>query len=214
MLHLLICAPFVAAILNAVGSAKDGVAATRTGVMLSTILAVFGIVAVASGSDSVSLPWFQLLGTDATVHLAFSGDGFGLWMVALVLILGPAALLGRASGLGYRLRDFSTAVFALQGCMIGAFLAADLVLFYFFFEAMLLPMIILIALYGDPVERRSASIKFFIYTMLGSAPMLVAIWYIASQVPRLALVDLALHMGTIPAEASFWFFATFSLAFA
>ena len=214
MLVLLLAAPFAAAVIAALGSSRDGAAATRIGLTLSVVLAALGVANVAGGAPAVDLPWFTLWGTDATVRFSLLADGTSAWLVLLTLILGPAAILGSRHALGDRMRDFCAALFVLQGCLVGAFLAGDAVLFYFFFEAGLLPMVVLIGLFGDAAERKPAALQFFIYTMLGSVFMLVAIWYIAATGGSTAVAELPAAVAALEGDAASLCFWAFALAFA
>jgi NADH-quinone oxidoreductase subunit M len=106
---------------------------------------------------------------------------------------------------------------ALETGMIGTFLALDLLLFYVFWEAMLIPMYLLIGAWGGP-RRIYAAIKFFLYTMVGSVLMLVAILWLYFRhkaLTGIATFDLdAFYHMTITPEQQFWLFLAFALAFA
>ena len=215
MLNVLLAAPFIAAVLMALQSGRDGQAALRSGIALSLVQLVIGVLVFCSGPAYVNLPWFTLPGTGTTVHYALVADGIGSALAVLTLVLGPVALLGSAAAVGERMRDFATATFALQGCLLGAFLADDLVLFYFFFEAMLLPMVVLIGLFGEADTRRQASLQFFIYTMLGSIMMLVAIWMIAaSTMGSTSFRELPAVVAGMSEGSRLFCFWAFALAFA
>jgi NADH-quinone oxidoreductase subunit M len=103
-------------------------------------------------------------------------DGISLWLVLLTTFLSPVVLLGSWTSIDKKIRGFLASAFILQTAMIGTFLAMDAIFFYLFWELSLVPMYFLIGIWGG--ERRIyATIKFFIYTMLGSVLMLVAIIY-------------------------------------
>lgn len=181
MMTFLLAAPFAAALFT-LFLADDDHAARRWGVaaglgILGLALAVLGL---EGRGDGPSLTWFHLWGTDAEVSFALAADGLSTWMVHLVALLVPIALLAEALPHGARLRDAVVAVFLLEGSLFGVFLANDLVLFYLCFEAMLLPLLVLVSAFGDH-DRRGAATMFFLYTMAGSVLLLVAIWYLAAQ---------------------------------
>ncbi|MEP6653974.1 MAG: proton-conducting transporter membrane subunit, partial [Myxococcales bacterium] len=116
--------------------------------------------------------WVQSLG----IHFHLGIDGISLWLVMLTTFLMPVTLLApQAIGTrNIRVREFVIAMLALEAGMIGAFLALDMFVFYVFWELMLIPMYFIIGVWGG--ERRLyASIKFVIYTLVGSLLMLVAI---------------------------------------
>jgi NADH-quinone oxidoreductase subunit M len=146
--------------------------------------------------------WFGELGVSYHVGLF----GFSLWLVGLSVVVGAAAIAyavweGRDRARGY----FGLMLF-LTGAIVGVFAAQDLLLFYVFFEAMLVPLYVLIGAWGGP-GRLGATIKFVIYTMGGSLFMLAAIIVLGLQQGTFDLVE----SGTSD-EA--WLFLGFALAFA
>jgi NADH-quinone oxidoreductase subunit M len=220
LLYVLLAAPLVAALLTVFASGKDGESSFRLGLVLSLMVALLGLPLVTCMPVlDASLPWFTLWGTNATVHLHLASDGLSGWLIQLVTWLTPIAILGSRKLVGDRMRDFAAAVLVMEALMIGALLSRDLVVFYVFFEAMLVPMLVLIALFGG-AERRSASLWFFLYTMFGSIFMLVAIWWLAwktgsTELARIILVlpDLKAS-GQLTATGECWLFVAFALAFA
>jgi NADH-quinone oxidoreductase subunit M len=137
-------------------------------------------------------------------------------MVVLTALLVPIAL-GASTSINKRTKEFVVFTLLLEAGMIGAFLALDMFLFFVFFEAILIPMYFIIGIWGG--ERRIyASIKFFIYTALGSALMLAAIIGLAFSyssefgATSFALSDLM--QVTLDQGTERWFFAAFALAFA
>ncbi len=107
-------------------------------------------------------------------------DGISLWLVLLTTFLTPIVILGSWNAIQERVRGFHIAMFVLQTAMIGTFLAMDAVFFYFFWELSLVPMYFLIGIWGGP-RRIYATVKFFIYTMIGSVLMLLAIIYLMHE---------------------------------
>ena len=117
----------------------------------------------------VSPSWMPALGIRYHVGV----DGLSLWLIILTTFLTPLALLGSWSSIHSRVKAFQIFMLLLEAGMLGVFVALDLFLFYIFWEAMLIPMYFLIGIWGH--ERRIyAAVKFFLYTMAGSALMLVA----------------------------------------
>ena len=162
---------------------------------------------------SEQAPWLPSLG--ATYHLG--ADGVGILLALLTTVLTPVVVLGAWSAVEKREREFYALLLALEAGMLGAFFALDLLLFYVFWEAMLIPMYLLIGVWGGP-RRVYAAIKFFLYTMAGSVLMLVAIlWLYFHQramtgVPSFAL-DAFYALPLSPAEQTGLFLA-FAFAFA
>jgi NADH-quinone oxidoreductase subunit M len=158
-------------------------------------------------------PWIQSLGIN--YHLGL--DGISLLLVLLTTFLGPIAILG-SGAISKHLKGYFISILLLQTGMLGTFLALDLFLFYIFWEVMLIPMYFLIGIWGG-VERIYAAVKFFIYTMIGSLLMLVAIlWiYFNTTVPGIGHTfdyTLLLQHAAYPVQAQLWLFAAFALAFA
>ncbi len=147
-------------------------------------------------------------------HVAL--DGISYWLIVLTSILTPVAVFVSFGSIKTRLKDFCFAFLLLQGAMVGSLVALDLFLFYVMWEAMLIPMYVLIGVWGG-VDRIKASIKFFIYTMAGSMLMLAAILWIVFKYRALSgtmsfdLVDLQ-RLG-LPLVTQKWLFAGFAIAF-
>src|SRR5438128_8188470 len=114
--------------------------------------------------------WIASIG--ARYHVAV--DGISLWLVLLTTLLTPIAILSSWTAIGKRQLTYYVLMLLLESAMIGVFVSFDLLLFYLFFEASLVPMFFLIGIWGG--ERRIyAAVKFFIYTAVGSLLMLVGI---------------------------------------
>ena len=144
-------------------------------------------------------------------------DGLSVLLVLLTTFLMPLTLLGTVKSVERHAREFMAAMLVLEAGMIGAFVALDVFLFYVFWEVMLIPMYLLIGIWGGQ-RRLYASIKFVVYTMVGSLLMLVAIFYVYVQhanVTGTYTTDLeALMQVALPHGAQYWCFAAFALAFA
>ncbi|MGC4066612.1 MAG: NADH-quinone oxidoreductase subunit M [Polyangiaceae bacterium] len=144
-------------------------------------------------------------------------DGISYWLVMLTTMTTPIALYAALGSVKERVKDFCFAILLLHAGMLGAFVSLDLFLFYVFWELMLVPMIILIGVWGG-VERIKAAYKFFLYTMAGSVLMLAAILYLVwshKQVAGYLTFDyLALSHLALPRTAAWLCFAAFALAFA
>jgi len=150
------------------------------------------------------------------IHYAIGLDGVSVTMILLTTLMTPLAILASFS-IEKNARDFMMAFLLLETAMIGCFAATDLVLFYTFWELMLVPMFLLIAGWGGP-RRIYAAMKFFLFTLVGGLPMLIAILYLghlqmlAAQAPSFLYNDLL--KLTIPAATQTWLFLAFALAFA
>jgi len=116
------------------------------------------------------LRWIDEIGL--SYHLGV--DGLAMTLVLLTGVLGPLVVLASWSYIDERVKEFHLALLFLQTAMLGALCSLDVLLFYVFFEAMLVPMYLLIGVWGAE-ERQMAATKFFLYTLVGSLLMLVAL---------------------------------------
>ena len=145
-------------------------------------------------------------------------DGISLLLVLLTTFLTVLCILSSWKAIIFRVKEFMISFLFLETGMIGALVALDLVLFYVFWEMMLIPMYFLIGIWGDPKRRIYAAIKFFLFTMAGSVLMLVAIlalYFIHLKATGKPTFDvLELYKFGIPAGTQYWLFGAFALAFA
>ena len=164
-----------------------------------------------------SAPWIEATGYRVTHHLGI--DGISLWLVLLTTFITPLAILSSWNAVHERVKPYMMSLLALETGMVGVFCALDLVLFYIFWEVMLIPMYFLIGVWGG--ERRIyAAVKFILYTMAGSLLMLLAILtlFYRSGGTSFDLIDIqgALTSGALrfgPGQ-EMWLFLAFLLAFA
>ena len=117
-----------------------------------------------------NIPWIQAIGTNYHVGV----DGLSLWLVLLTTFIMPIAVLSSWHAVEKRPAAFYVFLLLLQSAMIGVFVSLDLLVFYLFFEASLVPMFFLIGIWGGE-NRIYATVKFFIFTAFGSLLMLVGI---------------------------------------
>ena len=151
------------------------------------------------------------------MHYHIGLDGFNVLLVLLTAFLGPLVVAGAFSAIQKDVKLFYAMVFLIQFTMLGTFLAQDLFLFYVFWEAMLIPMFLIIGIWGG--ERRIyATVKFVLYTAFGSILMLAAIIYLvyslqqSTGVTSFSFADLYRHR--LPLEVQGWLLAAFALSFA
>ncbi|MDQ1239951.1 MAG: NADH-quinone oxidoreductase subunit [Thermodesulfobacteriota bacterium] len=145
-------------------------------------------------------------------------DGISLFLILLTTFLGPIVILASWKDIQSRVKEFLICLLFLQTGMVGVFASLDLFLFYVFWEIMLIPMYLLIGVWGNPARKLYAAIKFVLYTIVGSLLMLVAIlalYSIAGNATGTYTFDLLkLHEFPFPLQAQFWMFLAFFLAFA
>lgn len=150
------------------------------------------------------------------VHYQVGVDGISLLLVMLTTLLGPVVILSSWSAIKERVKEYHMFMLLLQGAMLGTFLALDIILFYVFWELMLVPMFFLIGVWGGP-RRIYATIKFVLFTMAGSVLMLVAIiWLCLYYVKSFDIISINNYLGTNPLRVGVqvWLFGAFALAFA
>jgi NADH-quinone oxidoreductase subunit M len=147
----------------------------------------------------------------------FGADGLSILFVLLTTLLTPLSIIISWSSVNTRVREFHIAMLLLETGLIGAFLSLDLFLFYVFFELSLIPMALIIGIWGSS-NRVYSAIKFFLYTLAGSLLMLVAIvaTYQAyfNQTGERTLDVLKLATQTYGVPFQYWVFAAFFIAFA
>jgi NADH-quinone oxidoreductase subunit M len=155
--------------------------------------------------------------SSVNIHYHMGADGISMWLVLLTTFLVPLGVLVSWKSIHDRVKEFFVLFLLLETAMIGVFLALDLFLFYVFWEATLIPMALLIGMYGH--ERRIyAAVKFFLYTMVASVFMLAAIiWlYTHTQPHSFQYTDLQkwIAAGHATPDALNWLFLGFFIAFA
>jgi len=151
------------------------------------------------------------------IHFHLGVDGISLWLVLLTTFLTPLCVLISWNSIHERVKEFFILMLILETAMIGVFVSLDLFLFYVFWEATLIPMALLIGIYGH--ERRIyAAVKFFLFTMVASVFMLAAIIWLYAKTGSFDFVTIqqAIHAGAIPGfiAAAPWLFLGFFVAFA
>jgi NADH-quinone oxidoreductase subunit M len=144
------------------------------------------------------------------IHYSLGLDGLSLWLILLTTFLTPLVILGSFRGISLNIRGFYAAVLLLESSVIGTLAATDLFLFYLFWELMLIPAFFMIGIWGG-ANRVRATVKFVLFTMLGSLFMLVALIYVTHEVKSFAYEKIFEH--AFPEDVQFWCFLAFSLAF-
>jgi NADH-quinone oxidoreductase subunit M len=188
-------------------------------IALLVTLVVFGVSLAVLGRFETAEAGYQLVEQASWVpgiglQYLVGVDGISLWLVLLTTFLFPISVLASWT-VTTEIRRYMIAMLVLETAVLGSFLALDLILFFIFFEAMLVPMYLLIGGWGG--ERRVyAALKFFLYTMTGSAFLLVAIIFLYARAggATFDLRTLTDTAGTLPVETARWLFLAFFVAFA
>ena len=213
LLHLLVLAPFAAAILMMATSKEDPKSSSRLAFLFGIAFVAMSIALIAAGNQATeAIEWFRIPGAKGSVYYYLYSHGLGAWMVFLSTGLSLVALITGRNSFEKDYRNFAIAIFALMGAMNGTFLAADAVLFFFFFEAMVFPAAVLIAGFGG-ADRKKAAMTFAIYTLVGSAPMMVALWYLITKADNSLVLSLAVALQTLDPSVQKTLLLCFLLAF-
>lgn len=157
--------------------------------------------------------WFPSL----NIEYALGVDGFAMPLIVLTTFFTPIVIISAWQVIQDRAAHYLAAFLMMQGMMCGVFAAMDAILFYFFWEAMLIPMFLIIGIWGGP-RRVYATIKFFLYTFLGSVFLLIALIYLYLQSVKVGLADpfsiFAFQKLPLNLVEQKWIFAAFFVAFA
>ncbi|MEE2982465.1 MAG: NADH-quinone oxidoreductase subunit M [Pseudomonadota bacterium] len=153
------------------------------------------------------MSWIEAFGIEYSIGI----DGIALPLILLTTFTTVLVILAGWVVIKDRLSMYMGAFLILEGFMIGVFCALDAILFYVFWEAMLVPMFLIIGIWGGP-ERVYATIKFFLYTFMGSVFMLVALLYIYFEGGSFSIA--AMHDAAFTLVEQQWIFVAFLLAFA
>ncbi|MGE3536288.1 MAG: NADH-quinone oxidoreductase subunit M [Candidatus Tectimicrobiota bacterium] len=203
------------------GFPRERTNAIRWGALI-TMLVTFGVslavwplfdVSEPGMQLSERVPWISSVGM--SYHIGV--DGISLPLILLTTFLSPLALLGAWESIHSKMKEFVIFLLLLETAMLGAFLALDLFLFFIFWEAMLIPMYFIIGIWGGE-NRLYATLKFVLYTMAGSAGMLVAIlalYALHQQFSGQASFDLLdFYRLPLSLQQQKWLFLAFFLSFA
>ena len=214
LLSVLIWLPILGgALVLALGNARAG-AARWLGFAVAVLTFVFSL-GLLSGFDYAN-PGLQFIESHAwipsfDIHYNLGADGIAVALLLLNTLISVLTLAGAWGSVNKRVAQYVAAFLILEGLTNGIFAASDAVLFYVFFEAMLIPMFLIIGVWGGP-RRIYASLKFFLYTFLGSVLMLVGLVYLFIKGGSFQLADL--YALPLNAKEQMWLFFAFLIAFA
>src|SRR6201996_1585862 len=180
------------------------------GVTLATFALSVVLVASFNGANGgfqfvEDAPWF------AGLHYRMGVDGISVLFVLLTAFLLPICILASWTSITNRVFEYMVAFLVLETLVIGVFCAMDLILFYLFFEGQLIPMFLIIGIWGGQ-RRVYAAFKFFLYTLLGSVLMLAAILFMIAQAHTSSIPALISYKFAPQAQTWMWlaFFASFA----
>jgi NADH-quinone oxidoreductase subunit M len=159
----------------------------------------------------INRPWIE----SPAISYHVGVDGLSLWLLVLVGLLAPVGVVASWNAIRDRRKIFYSLFLVQQTAMYGVFISLDLMLYYGFWELSLVPMAVLIAMYGRKNGPKVAA-KFFLFTFIPSAPLLVAILWLYARTGTFNFTDLQLYIasGALPAGALYWVALAFLFAFA
>jgi NADH-quinone oxidoreductase subunit M len=159
------------------------------------------------------MPWIPSVGAEYFLGV----DGFSALLILLTTLIGVIATLSSWSAITERVKEYYVFLLVLQTGMLGAFMSLDFLLFFLFWEVMLVPMYFLIGIWGS-ANRLYSAIKFFLYTLVGSVVMLLgilALYFYHHSVTGVYTFDVtAFQKANIPYNLQWWVFLAFFLGFA
>jgi NADH-quinone oxidoreductase subunit M len=218
ILSLIVCLPLLGAvqiIIMARGETPEGTRNARW-IALWTTLVTFAVSLVLVWRFDPSSPEFQFVEKGrwlaGTIAYHMGVDGISLPFVILTTGLMPICIIASWEPITRRVKEYMIAFLILEALMVGTFTALDLVLFYLFFEGGLIPMFLIIGVWGGP-RRVYATFKFFLYTFLGSVLMLLAIMAMYWQAGTTDIPTLMSYAFPLGMQKWLWlaFFASFAV---
>ena len=212
LLSLLIWLPIIGGVvLLATGNAAH----TRWTALLFSVLTFAASILLYTGFDSGThemqfaeqFPWIASFG----IQYFLGVDGFSMPLIILTTFSTVLVVVAGWEVIKDRTHQYMAAFLIMEGAMVGVFSALDAILFYVFFEAMLIPLFLVIGIWGGP-NRVYATIKFFLYTFLGSVFLLLALLYLHHVSGSFSLLDF--HNVALTMQEQTWLFFAFLIAFA
>ena len=215
LLSLVIWVPIIGGLLVLLTGSRSSGLEAKVLSLLVAILTFALSIPLYTGFDTAShamqfaemVPWIDSF--NINYHLGV--DGISMPLILLTSFTTVLVVIAGWDVIKFKPAQYMAAFLIMEGLMIGVFAALDAMLFYVFWEAMLIPMFIVIGIWGGD-NRVYATIKFFLYTFLGSVFMLVALIYLYFQSGSFSILDM--HMQPLALTAQIWIFLAFLIAFA
>jgi len=217
ILTLILLVPLAGALLVAIAPDR---AKLPNWIALFTALVTFGLtlhlpahflLGQGGFQFEVNRPWIE----NPAIHYHVGVDGLSLWLVVLAGLLAPVGVVASWNTIKERRKVFYALFLLQQTAMFGVFISLDMMLYYGFWELSLVPMAILIAMYGRK-DGPKAALKFFLFTFIPSAPLLVALLWLYAKTGSFDFTTLQywIASGVLPASALCWVALAFLFAFA
>ena len=214
LLSILIWLPILGAVVVTLAGNQRPAVAKGLALLVSAATFLLGLPLFFSFDTSTAAmqfveyrPWIETF----NIHYKLGVDGFSAPLILLTMLFGVLVVIAGWRSIQKNVNQYMAAFLVMEGLMIGVFAALDALLFYVFFEAMLIPMFLVIGIWGGP-RRVYATIKFFLYTFLGSVFMLIGLIYLYIQSGTWDI--LAWHELPLSFTAQKWLFIGFLAAFA
>jgi NADH-quinone oxidoreductase subunit M len=181
---------------------------------LVSLIILTGFQSNAEFQFTENLPW--IAAGPFVMRYNIGIDGISLWLVILTTFIMPIAVLSTYTAVEEKVKEYMICLLLLETGMLGAFISLDLFLFYIFWEVMLIPMYFMIGIWGGK-NKIYAAVKFFIYTMVGSLLMLVALIFLYFKGMEAGIADFGLLQFfslKLDMATQIWLFLAFAFAFA
>jgi len=180
--------------------------------LINFLLSLFIWINFDPNTSDFQFVEFKIWMPSLNINYKMGIDGISMLFVLLTTLLTPLCVLASWENVQLRVKEYMIAFLVLESFIIGMFCAMDLLLFYIFFEAVLIPMFLIIGIWGGP-GRVYASFKFFLYTLAGSVLMLLAILAMYIDAGTTDIISLSLHRFPVSLQIWLWlaFFASFAV---
>ncbi len=219
LLSVLIATPLAGALIIALFSSQSegGAKFAKIFALLTTLVTLGLTIYLHQHFDGTTpafqftelYPWFE--GYNINFHLGV--DGISLWLIILTALLMPVCILCSWNSIDTRVNSFMICFLVLEALVLGVFMALDALLFYLFFEGMLIPMYLLIGIWGG-ANRIYAAYKFFLYTLAGSVLFLIAILYLYFAFGTMDIPTLMEQAPTLSGDVQAWLWWAMLASFA
>ena len=213
ILSILIWLPILGGVAVIAAGAQRAALSRILALLISVLTFVFSIFLLTSFDTSTF--YMQFTETSAwipafDIYYSLGVDGFSVPLIMLTTFFGVLVVIAGWESIQENVHQYMAAFLIMEGLMVGVFCALDALLFYVFFESMLIPMFLVIGMWGGP-RRVYATIKFFLYTFLGSVFMLIGLIYLYIQSGSWSILDW--HVLPLSLGVQKWLFLGFLAAF-
>tara|TARA_R110002049_G_scaffold252263_1_gene426716 strand:- start:12079 stop:13581 length:1503 start_codon:yes stop_codon:yes gene_type:complete len=213
ILSLLIWMPVFAAILIMLMGREIGEGMKWFALLVSIVEMILAILLISRSHITAQMQfvekhrWIESF----DIYYALGVDAISITLIVLTVFMTLVVVIASWTNIKHQIHHYLAAFLLLEGLMVGVFCALDAMLFYVFFEAMLIPMFLIIGIWGGP-RRVYATVKFFLYTFLGSVFMLIALLFLYAKTGTFEIAQLS--TAVIPLNVQIPIFLAFLIAFA